>query len=294
MFSSKKIIKRGAPVEVQDFIAYDELPRIATAGEAWKLFSEGSMLDEASAYGGSATAPASGDEGYQQEEDAGGIGTEEQEEEKEYSEEELAREQMLADAREEAARIMAEAEAEKERLLAEAREEGYNEGFQKGLEAGKSEAERKLTEEFRKKEEDFQKDVRMALSEVDRAKKESLRMYLDELKEIAIKVAEKVIHVSLRSSGEVIKRMILNEAEKMRRSAWLKIYIDKTDYQMMVRADANVASELSRVSDNIKFVVMERDDSGNVILETPDEIVDMGVKTQMENLRERLGQVEPG
>ena len=139
---------------------------------------------------------------------------------------------------------------------------------------------------------DFRQELNRTLRTVEDAKTERLYRYMDELKDVAIAVAEKVIYVSLRSSGEVIRRMILKEAERIKKTAWLKIHIDRLDYEMLVETDADVASELSQVSDNIKFVIVEKEEPGTLILETQEEIVDAGIGTQMENLRERLGHLD--
>ncbi len=116
--------------------------------------------------------------------------------------------------------------------------------------------------------------------------------YLNELKDIAIAVAEKVIHVSLASSGEVIKRMITNEVEKRKKTAWMKIYIDQQDYDMLVQCDGDVATDLARISDNIRFVVVDNEKAGHTIIETPEEITDISVDTQMTNLKEKLSTVQ--
>ena len=131
-----------------------------------------------------------------------------------------------------------------------------------------------------------------SLRTVEDVKTERLYRYMDELKDVAIAVAEKVIHVSLHSSGEVIRRMIVKEAERIKKTDWLKIHIDRLDYEMLVETDSDVASELSQVSDNIKFVIVEKEEPGTLILETQEEIVDAGIDTQMETLRERLGHLD--
>ena len=148
-------------------------------------------------------------------------------------------------------------------------------------------------EEIQEEEmENFRMDMNRCLRMVEDAKTERLYRYMDELKDVAIAVAEKVILVSLRSSGEVIRRMILKEAERIKKTAWLKIHIDRLDYEMLVETDGDVANELSQVSDNIKFVIVEKEEPGKLIMETPDEIVDASSDTQMENLRERLGRLD--
>ena len=55
--------------------------------------------------------------------------------------------------------------------------------------------------------------MEQAMASIGQAKEKSLRNYLEELKDCSVAIAEKVIHISLRSSGEVIKRMLVAETE---------------------------------------------------------------------------------
>lgn len=195
---------------------------------------------------------------------------------------------LLDEARQEAARILEDSrvQAEEEKTLAcqEGRREGYEAGFAEGREQGLAE----FRQEVQSQLDAFQADMKQALQSVDKAKERCLHTYLDELKDCAISVGEKVIHISLKSSGEVIKHMIIAATEKLKKTAWVKIYIDKYDYDMMMEADAGVVEELSRLSDNIKFIVMDKEDRGSCIVEMPEEIVDVSVNTQMGNIRDML------
>lgn len=196
--------------------------------------------------------------------------------------------QILQKANQMAGDILREAGTQAEQLKKTAIEEGCKEGFEAGYKSGTEQAAAEQDAFFRQKEEEFRRDMEQALASIDQEKEKSLRNYLEELKDCSIAIAEKVIHISLRSSGEVIKRMLAAETEKLKKTAWVKIYMEKTDYDMMVEADADVVSELAKLSDNIKFVVMDKESSGNCIIEMPDEIVDISVDTQMENIREIL------
>ena len=134
---------------------------------------------------------------------------------------------------------------------------------------------------------DAEKDLECIQEQTElalREKEKCLREYLEELKDIAVAVAEKVIHISLRSSGSVISRMIEAETEKLRKKDWVKIYMEKEDYEAMVQADGQLAEKLSRLSDNVKFIVMEDGKRESCIIEMPDEIIDMSVDTQLENI----------
>ena len=199
--------------------------------------------------------------------------------------------QILLKAKQMAGDILREAGTQAEQLKKTAIEEGCREGFEAGYKSGTEQAAMEQADFFRCQEEEFRRDMEQAMASIDQAKEKSLRNYLEELKDCSVAIAEKVIHISLRSSGEVIKRMLVAETEKLRKTAWVKIYMEKTDYDMMAEADADVVSELAKLSDNIKFVVMDKESSGNCIIEMPDEIVDISVDTQMDNIREILGNI---
>ena len=204
--------------------------------------------------------------------------------------------------REEEARILEEARREAQQILEDAArqadrerervfEEGRQEGYARGYDEGYQKAEEEFRGEIREHLQEFEDDMRKALDAVDTVRKNCLHTYLEELKDCAIAIGEKVIHISLRSSGEVIKQMIISATEKLKKTAWVKIYMDKYDYDMMMEADAGVIDELSHLSDNIKFIVMDKEDRGSCIIEMPEEIVDVSVNTQIENIKDILENV---
>lgn len=197
-------------------------------------------------------------------------------------------ERTLEDAKREAQEILQAAREQAAQVLEEARTEGYKEGYGNGYQDGEERAGEACRAEFQKTLSGFQADMRQAIRSVDIAKENCVRAYLDELKNCAIAVGEKVIHISLKSSGEVIKQMIISATEKLKKTAWVKIYIDKCDYDMMMEADTGILDELSRLSDNIKFIVMDKEERGSCIIEMPEEIVDVSVNTQIENIKDIL------
>uniref|UniRef100_I5ARW7 Flagellar biosynthesis/type III secretory pathway protein n=1 Tax=Eubacterium cellulosolvens (strain ATCC 43171 / JCM 9499 / 6) TaxID=633697 RepID=I5ARW7_EUBC6 len=198
---------------------------------------------------------------------------------------------ILEEAKKEAGLIIEAAKEEAEKLRKEASERGYEEGHEKGLEEGRLEGMRKCEEEAEVQTEAFRAEMTDALGAVAKTKQRILERYMNELKDLAITVAEKVIHVSLNSSGRVIERMISDEAEKHKKTAWVKIYMNKRDYNMMAETDRDMVSELSNLSDNIKFVVMDDEPEGYAIMETPEEIVDLSVNTQLSNIRDKIREV---
>ena len=96
------------------------------------------------------------------------------------------------------------------------------------------------------------------------------------------------MRVSLKSSAEVIVRMIQTATERMRRQEWVHIYISGCDTRQVAKISPALTSTLGALSQHIKVVPMEDDESGTCIVETPEEIVDASVSTQMSNIRDML------
>ena len=212
----------------------------------------------------------------------------------ELKEAERASQEMLAEAEAEKERLLEEARAEAEQIKKDAEEKGYNDGYQQGLADGEDAAEKKANAIYRERINQWETAVAGAIDGIQQERKESFQRYLEELKDVVLTIAEKVIHVSLGTSGEVIKKMIVTEVEKLHKTEWIKIYIDKVDYDRLVEVDEDVARELYRVSDNIKFVVMDKEQSGYVVIETPQEMIDIGVDTQLENVKQAVKGVPLG
>ena len=79
---------------------------------------------------------------------------------------------------------------------------GFEEGRQKGYEEGLIRAEEENEAKHRENQRFFKESLEKALIEINKEKEKCLREYLEELKDIAVAVAEKVIHISLRSKQD--------------------------------------------------------------------------------------------
>ncbi len=201
---------------------------------------------------------------------------------------------ILRDARREA-RQEAEAILDKARLDAElaaedirtrAREAGREEGYADGLAQGRQEAAQELEALAAAQEAEVQKFLDRAGAELDRQMDDSV----DDLRDLAMAIAEKVICISLKSSGDVISRMIQTAIDKRKRREWVHIYIAECDAKRLGQIPAALSASLSALSDRVRIIPMADDESGTCIIEMPDEIVDASAGTQLNNIRSlRMG-----
>ncbi len=198
----------------------------------------------------------------------------------------------ITELEEKAQRILQDTEEQAKELKHEASQRGYEEGYAKGFNVGSDEgfeaALRDGIHNIREENQAALDELKFMIESVAERRQEMLRKYQEDLKDIAIAIAEKVVHVSLKSSGDVIKRMILSATEGRQKTEWAKIYIAKTDSQVLLHGETNLINEISHIAEHIKIIVMEEEASGTCIIEMPDKILDASANTQLANIREIL------
>ena len=194
-------------------------------------------------------------------------------------------EQILADARRNADEILMQArdnaDTEAKLVFAKAREEGYKEGYVAGMAQASEESRQLREEQAQRLEEEIHRFMEHAGEALDRQMDQSV----PDLRDLAMAVAEKVVCVSLKSSTDVICRMIQTAIDKRKKKEWVHIYIAECDAKRLSQVPASLSAALSALSDRVRIIPMADDESGTCIIEMPDEIVDASTATQLNNLR---------
>lgn len=195
-------------------------------------------------------------------------------------------EAILAAARLEAEQIkekaLQDAEAEVHELYRAARADGYNGGFTEGMATAMSEAQSEIQKQVEAQGAEIKRFLEAAVHSRDLV----LQDTREDLRDLALAVAEKVIRVSLKSSGDILLRMIDAATEKHRRCEWVQIYIADCDTKNIALSTPELTAALGHLSNRIRIIPMADDESGTCIIEMPDEIIDASVSTQMDNIRE--------
>ena len=198
----------------------------------------------------------------------------------------LQAELILNQAREEARQILEEAReralAEQEEIRAGARDEGYRDGYAQGTAKAMQDAVRDREATAAR----LEREVRIFLEKASLAREELILQSREELVELCLAVAEKVVRVSLKSSSEVIVRMIQTATERMKRQEWVHIYLSGCDVRQLSKISPALTTSLGALSQHIKIVPMGDGEDGTCIVETPEEIVDASVSTQISNIRD--------
>ena len=200
---------------------------------------------------------------------------------------------LLQEARAQADQILEKARLdaalETEKIHADAHDVGYQEGYTKGLAQGSREAHEAMEERAAAWEAEVGKFLERVGDELDRQMDDSV----EDLRDLAMAIAEKVVGISLKSSSDVICRMIQNAIDKKKRREWVHIYISECDAKGMGQIPASLSTALTALSGRVRLIPIADDEPGTCIIETPDEIIDASAATQLNNIRGLLMDTAP-
>ena len=194
----------------------------------------------------------------------------------------------LKDAQQEAEQykeqIRAELAEQAEAAKRAAREEGYSRGYAEGMaqamQEGKEERERMALEQI--------KGIEGFLEAAARSRDKVLEDSREELKDLAVAIAEKIIHVSLKNSSDIILRMVDAATDTHKRCEWAHVYVADCDVGGKAYTVPELTAALSHIADRVRVIPMPDEESGTCIVELPDVIYDASVSTQLENIKEVL------
>ncbi|MEG1800824.1 MAG: FliH/SctL family protein [Oscillospiraceae bacterium] len=199
------------------------------------------------------------------------------------------------DAELEAKTIVDTARQEAQQLCDDARETAYAQGFSQGLEEGSkkgyeqayADTQNKVDEECAQMLSQLQQEI----EDVQAQRENIFRAQIADMRDLSITIAEKIINVSLKSSNEIVEKMIAAATEKMKNVQWAKLYVSQKDFDVTVSADIKILNAVKKITDNVKIEIMENKPSGTCIIELPDQIIDASVDAQINQVKNILGKL---
>ena len=200
-------------------------------------------------------------------------------------------EAIVDDARRQAAELLEKVRREAEEEAEEKQKDGYTAGLREGYAEGLRKAEVEAQGHREELAQQMQQQVQQFLEEAAGAREAMLDATAEEMRDLALATAEKIIHVSLKSSSDVVMRMVLHATEKLKRREWVNVYIAGCDLKGTAQLPPSLTTALAAVSDHVKIIPIADDESGTCIIEMPDEIIDASAGTQLSNIRDQLAEI---
>ena len=138
-------------------------------------------------------------------------------------------EAIVDDARRQAAELLEKVRQQAEEEAEEKQKDGYTAGLREGYAEGLRKAEVEAQGHREELAQQMQQQVQQFLEEAAGAREAMLDATAEEMRDLALATAEKIIHVSLKSSSDVVMRMVLHATEKLKRREWVNVYVAGCD-----------------------------------------------------------------
>lgn len=207
----------------------------------------------------------------------------------------IEKEKILNEALEEAKAIINSANEYKSNILSTVTKEmeeqkkkgfdvGHNEGYEKGKQLGIDEGKTLAEKEVNKKNEGLVAELCKQIYTVEESKDEIIKKYEKDLVKLSIDIAEKIIRTKIKENDDIIKNIINNAIKDYRNVEWIKVYLSSNDY-ITISTDQNIMQKLSQISERVILEVLTDASDGELIIETPENLIDSGVNTQLSNLK---------
>ncbi len=209
---------------------------------------------------------------------------------------EVEAEKIISEAREEAKRILS-AEQEKienwwnekrnedARIKDESKASGYEEGYQLGL----VQAEEKLKEQY----EDMFNQAQSILKEAFRLKEQIIEESEEELIELSITIAEKIIRRELESNQDIVKNMVKEILRRTKEYEKISIFVPPDYHTYMQGAREELLAELSGQVELMIFPDPSILENG-CIIKTSYGTLDAKIDTQLEEIKNHLFEIAGG
>jgi flagellar assembly protein FliH len=177
----------------------------------------------------------------------------------------------------------AKAVHEAQQIRQQAHNEGYLEGFNKGFDEAQ--------EEFRKENEPRAELLADLIENLSEYEQERLRKNEEELVELALGVASKIIGQELRTNPKAVVKMLTETVMQNHSEEYVRITLAEDLFPLDVKASDNVRKMLTDMGANVSVLVESAVRPGTIQAETPKGITDMSVDTQLDNIRDILGKL---
>ena len=212
------------------------------------------------------------------------------------------KESLLLELKDERDKIINEAKNEVEKLKSDAKEDGYKEGFDRGLQDGFNQG---LEEgSIKGLESGYSQGIENAKDEAKEIKRNAINLFQDAEREVGVyidenrqriirlagQMAESIIHSTIDTSSENMLQLIKPVIQQFKKVENVIISCNPKNYDYLRKSIYTIEKKY----DNTKFTILEDEnlEKNGCIIENDNQIIDLQIRKQLENIVNKLNNVE--
>lgn len=152
--------------------------------------------------------------------------------------------------------------------------EGYQKGYEEGLEKAKAEHKELLNA------------LSLIVDSCENARKSLINREEENLSDLAMQIAETILQKQLKQDKKVMEPIIENLVDANHQKDWIKINVSKDVYDVL--KEDNFEEKLKGMCSGVKLNHSRELGNTDCIVETPQEVIDASVTTQLNNIKSVL------
>lgn len=185
---------------------------------------------------------------------------------------------MIERAKVEAEEILGDARATGIQMAEEARNNGYLDGFSRGYE--------EAGQDFHKEYDPKMVMIADILDRLSDYEAQVLRDQQEDLVELAITVARKVIGQTLKADPATVAELLREVVENASGEQYVKVTLSPDLLPIQAKAAEQVRKLLTDMGAEVTLITQQGLEPGSALVETPKGVVDVSIETQLNNLKD--------
>ena len=209
----------------------------------------------------------------------------------ETSELKYTHDQMLKNVVDKAESIIKAAEENAKKILESAKTKAETErmsaqdlGYEAGLKLGREKA---CQENM-----DVMNEILEFLRFIEKQKDSILKAHEEEIRDLAINIARKIIRTELDTKSSTFLDIYKNAVQEIRDQEWIKVSVSGCEAEFAT-SNSDLLLSYVKGTKHIEIETLDAASRGTCIVETPQGIIDASVETQLKKLRKAFIDVEP-
>lgn len=158
-------------------------------------------------------------------------------------------------------------------------EKAHEEGYKEGIKQGKAFAQQQLKATIN----EFIDFVNL----IENEKQDLLLKYEEDLKDLALSIAKKIIDIELNKNDEAFLNLFKNALMYLNKQDTLRLSVSELDKEF-VTTNKDILLSLTKGAKNIEIAEIDGAPKGVCILETEQSLVDASVDSQLDKIKQML------
>ena len=127
-------------------------------------------------------------------------------------------------------------------------------------------------------------EISQMVESIEEGKTKILQGCENGVQELAMTMAKAILRRELEIDDKTMRSIIISAMDGYRNQSWVRIYVSRKTASDLMKADNNIVEALKDISDSVKVVSSPGLGDSACILETPDQVIDAGIDSQLDKL----------